>query len=333
MIVRAVPHDTLLVLCGKLPEPVIAADEKGRISLLNAAAAAVLGVSAAEVIGRTPDEHPATVPLAPLFRQVLESGEGTRLALALPSGAAAQVYIIYAPEAPSPPRASGLFDQMREVVHELKMPISSAKSFIDLIDASGEMNEKQAQWARRAQLSLTSMLSLVHELLDMAWLESGQPLAKQQTDLGLLARRAADHYDEYARHRGVEIVLALPEGGCSLVGDERRLEGAIINLISNAIKYSPHGGPVRVVVARENDTAVFQAQDKGIGIAPEHLQHIFEPFYRVRIPATRRIEGSGLGLSIVKAIVERHGGSVFVESIPDQGSTFGFRLPVDGPTD
>jgi signal transduction histidine kinase len=111
-------------------------------------------------------------------------------------------------------------------------------------------------------------------------------------------------------------------------GDERRLQSAISNLVSNAIKYSPNGGPVYVTVVPNEKTVTLRVEDHGIGIAPEHLSYLFQRFYRVHTPETSRIEGTGLGLAIVKAIVEKHGGEVFVQSAPGEGSVFGFRLPL-----
>jgi signal transduction histidine kinase len=217
---------------------------------------------------------------------------------------------------------------MREIVHDLKVRIASAKGFIDLIDASGDLSSKQQTFAQRAHLSLTSMLSQVNEILDMSWLEAGGELDSCQTDLNKLVQRAVKELEGYARHSRVEITLDLPPEGCTVEGDERRLASAIGNLVGNAIKYSPNGGPVRVSIETNNATATFRVEDHGIGIPAEHLPRLFQRFYRVRTPETRRIEGSGLGLAIVKEIIEKHGGQVLVESTPGQGSTFGFSLPL-----
>jgi len=318
-------------MCAANPQALIGVNPDGRICICNPAAAAALGIDADDLIGWQLAAHPKTSPLALSLSRALESGEMVAQSLDLPSGEPGQVHLFVAPESDqdgaTQETGGRLPYQMREIVHELKLPISSAKSFIDLVEAAGALNDKQQKWARRAQLSLISMISLVHELLDMAWLESGAALTLHETDLNLLTERAASQYEDYARHRGVQLVLDLPPDGCPLTGDERRLEGAIINLISNAIKYSPDGGPVEVAIRCQDQAITLTVKDQGIGIAPDHVPHIFEPFYRVRIPATQRIEGSGLGLSIVKAIVEKHGGTVFVESVVGEGSTFGFRLP------
>ncbi|MBN2305937.1 MAG: HAMP domain-containing histidine kinase [Anaerolineae bacterium] len=329
---RTLSDKTLAALIDGVPEAVLAVDEEGRIVGCNRAAEAALDLLAADITGHLPAAHPHTAPLADMIRRAVTTGQPTREPLPNSGHAGHTIMVLVTPAAgPShhaPRSMSRLLDQMREIVHELKLPISSAKSFIDLIEATGEVNTQQAKWAERARLSLISMLSLVHELLDMAWLESGAALTLQSTDLCQLAERALAGLENYAHYREVDLSLDIPPEGCTLHGDESRLEGAITNLVSNAIKYSPDGGPVRLVIRRTADTITLRVEDRGIGIAPEHIPHLFQPFYRVQTAATRRIEGSGLGLSIVKGIVEKHGGTVFVESAPGEGSVFGFTLPV-----
>ena len=172
------------------------------------------------------------------------------------------------------------------------------------------------------------MLSQVHEILDMSWLETGGELTLCQTDLNRLVRHVASLLEGYARNSGVEFILDLPPEGCTVEGDERRLQSAIGNLIGNAIKYSPNGGPVHISVETDTTSAIFRVADHGVGIPAEHIPRLFQRFYRVRVPETRRIEGSGLGLAIVKAIVEKHKGEIFVQSEPGEGSVFGFTLPL-----
>src|SRR5437773_12539273 len=106
-----------------------------------------------------------------------------------------------------------------------------------------------------------------------------------------------------------------------------RLSQVIGNILDNAIKYSPHGGQVMVKLEKQNDEYLVSIIDQGIGISPEYLDHIFERFYRVRNKASRQFAGIGLGLYVTKAIVERHGGSIWVANNAEAGSTFSFTLP------
>jgi signal transduction histidine kinase len=112
-----------------------------------------------------------------------------------------------------------------------------------------------------------------------------------------------------------------------VVGNPLRLGQSVSNLVSNAIKYTPEGGHISVDVAMENGQVVIKIEDDGIGISHDDLPHIFDPFYRADSPETEDIVGSGLGLSIVKTIVEKHGGRIWVDSELGEGTTFNVVLP------
>lgn len=331
---RIIHLNALNTLARNVFDAVIAVDRDRNICLINPAAEAAFDVEEADVMGTRLDDHPVLQSLVTLAQWAISSGEPTREQAVLPSGESRWVHLLVTPEAaPSTPRllmgarrGEGQVDPMREIVHDLKVRIASAKGFLDLVDATGDLNEKQQGFVQRAHLSLTSMLSQVHEILDMTWLEGGGELSLCMTDLNKLVRHAVEYLEGYARYSGVEITLDLPPEGCTVEGDERRLQSAIGNLVSNAVKYSPKGGLVRVSIDTGNNAATLRVEDHGVGIPPEHLTRLFQRFYRVRTAETRRIEGSGLGLAIVKEIVEKHGGNVFVESTLGQGSTFGFSL-------
>jgi two-component system phosphate regulon sensor histidine kinase PhoR len=338
MTARIITHESLEMLCHSVPDPVVAIDQNAKVCLCNPAAETAFNVRSADILGLSIREHPALKLLIPLYDQVAETHSAAQEQLTLPSGETCQVQLLVTPvmDSAAQPGESVPLDEtgsefpelMREIVHELKIPIASAKSFIDLTGASGRLNKKQAAFAQRAQLSLAAMLNLVHELLDIAWIESGGELQDDSMDLTTLVQHVATQLEGYAQYRQVEITLDLPPEGCVIQGDERRLQSAISNLVSNAIKYSPNGGPVYVTVVPNEKTVTLRVEDHGIGIAPEHLSYLFQRFYRVHTPETSRIEGTGLGLAIVKAIVEKHGGEVFVQSAPGEGSVFGFRLPL-----
>ena len=128
------------------------------------------------------------------------------------------------------------------------------------------------------------------------------------------------------------MAVEVEPGFPSVMADEDKLREVFENLVGNALKYSPSGGPVEAKLSREGESIRFAVRDHGIGIAPEHLPQLFEKFYRVDSSTTAKIEGTGLGLVIVKHIVELHGGEVTVESAPGEGSTFGFRIPLVLPS-
>lgn len=337
MINRIISHEAMTQLCDLMDKAVIGLNQEKRICVFNAAAERAFGLAASEVLNTRVNEHAALHSLIALADWVLTTGEIAQQEFTFASGQTRWVRLVPMPEstygagtlklAARKETTGESVDPMREIVHDLKVRIASAKGFIDLLEAAGEINEHQQKFARRAHLSLMSMLSQVHEILDMSWLDAGGTLNRVPTNLNELVERAVMHLEGYARNSDIDLTLDLPPEGCQIHGDERRLGSAISNLVSNAIKYSPNGGPVTITVKNQAHTAKLMVQDRGLGIPADYLPHIFQRFYRVRTRETQRIEGSGLGLAIVKAIVEKHGGEVFAESEAGKGSTFGFTLP------
>jgi two-component system, OmpR family, sensor histidine kinase VicK len=312
-------------LCDYISDAVIVVDSDNRIILFNSAAETAFATSAHAVIGQPLDASPATRSLVALFEQ-----EGSQ-PLTLPSGMVYQSrrYQIGSGEriAVLQPAQRHFAEQIGEIAHALKTPLSSTKSFIDLIGEVGSLNDQQAAFAKRALGSLQYAFTVVRETINMAWLQSGQALHVTQVDLHALAREVVTQFDAVAQLQDVQIDLELCDDECTVEGDKRRLGDVLNNLVSNGIKYSPHGGTVQISVHTNGDTAQVQVQDEGLGISPEHLPYIFDYFYRVHSPDTQRIEGSGLGLAIVKGVVEKHGGSVSVESTLGDGSVFAVELP------
>jgi signal transduction histidine kinase len=330
--------DTLERVCQNVSDVVVAVDQQEQVCLFNPAAEHAFDLAADQIIGHRLEEHTVTQSLAALFAQAspheqlvidqfaLPPGRKYRVQF-LPASAAGRIAILSKPGR-SADTADNIASLMHEVIHTLKTPITSAKSFIELTEAAGTLNEKQATFARRAQGSLEYMLTLVHELLDVAWMESGGELLLSEVNLNDLVRNAVVQLDGYSQRKGVPLEVHLAPQNCLVEADARRLGDAIINLVSNAIKYSPQGGTVQISVAVEDSVATIRVQDHGLGIAPEHQSSIFQMFYRIHRPETQRIEGSGLGLAIVKAVVEKHGSTVRVDSALGEGSVFEFSLPL-----
>lgn len=169
---------------------------------------------------------------------------------------------------------------------------------------------------------------LLTDLLTLARGDEGQALFEREVvQLDRLVETVADTTEVLAAERGIALTVQVPHP-VTVVGDEPRLIQVVMNLLDNAIRYSNPGGQVWVSVELTDDSARLMIRDTGIGIAPEHLPHIFERFYRAD-PTRRRTGGSssGLGLSIVEWIVRTHGGSVSIESQVGQGSCFTVTLP------
>jgi len=317
-------HDDFRALLNGLPLPVLAVDGRDVLIHINQAGEQALGVRRSDIAGLPLGTFPA---LRDLFAQAERPGAASGTLTHLRDGSR---WLALAPAAPPPPPTLAS-ERIKQGIHALKTPLAVAKSALDLLEECGDVSAEQRGLMARAQDNIAQMRATIDKLLYVSWLESSGALQRAPVDLAALLKRQAAELDAGARAQGITLKLAL-DGPCVVDGDAAQLDEAIGNLLSNAIKYSPGGGAVTIAVQQHGDQAALRITDEGIGIAPEHLPHLFDEFYRVQTPDTRRIKGSGLGLSIVKTIVERHGGTLQVESQPRAGSTFTVRLPLHSGT-
>ncbi|MGO9020988.1 MAG: ATP-binding protein [Syntrophobacteraceae bacterium] len=216
------------------------------------------------------------------------------------------------------------------VSHELRSPLASIKQLLAVVlgGLAGELRDKQKELLERSQLKIQDLLDLITDLLDVTKIESGQWF-QQQVPVNLA--EVLDHIIELIKPRAegqnISLRLEIPEDIPLIEADPRSMEEVFSNLISNAVNYSPDGGEIVVSVASSGNFVEVCVSDTGIGIDPEEISKIFDKFYRIKDQRTRYVRGSGLGLSIVKGIVESHRGSVEVESKPGSGTTFRVLLP------
>jgi len=139
-----------------------------------------------------------------------------------------------------------------------------------------------------------------------------------------------EDFEPFATGKSLDYAYELPDAEIPLVGDDALLQEAATNLISNAIKYTPAGGEISIRLEYDGDAAIFEVSDTGFGVPQAMQPRLFEPFYRAKTRDTANIEGTGLGLHLVKSIIERHGGRVIFRSEEGAGSTFGFQIPTNG---
>jgi signal transduction histidine kinase len=172
---------------------------------------------------------------------------------------------------------------------------------------------------------------MVSDILDLARIEAGRfQIRREVFDLVAGLRATMDRLRQMAQDRGISLTLHAPDDLPQVQADGLRMDQVFTNILVNALKFTGRGGQI-AVRARELPTELLvEIQDSGVGIPAEHLGRIFDRFYRVPLPAGERVEGSGLGLSICKAIVEEHGGRIWVGSEVGKGSIFSFTLP-QGP--
>lgn len=207
--------------------------------------------------------------------------------------------------------------------HELRTPLTSIRGYAELISQGAAADPADA--ITRIQQESMRMGSLIEDLMLLARLDEHRPIRRDEVDLVGICEAATDSLLAVEPDR--EVRLAADATRPAVVGDAERLRQVLDNLLSNAARYSPPTATIEVTVSDEGDTVRVSVRDRGPGLAPEERDRVFDRLYRTDEARARVSGGTGLGLAIVRSIVEAHGGTVFVESMPGDGSTFGFTLP------
>lgn len=211
--------------------------------------------------------------------------------------------------------------------HELRTPLTSILGFSEILLTRSVGETRRERYITTIYRQSAQLAQIIDEMLDISRLEAGRGLKMhlEPVDLVELLDDVIQPFTGASTRHSFELKL---EPDLPVVpGDPFRLAQVVRNLVSNAVKYSPEGGPIRIEAHTEKDVVRISVEDKGMGIRPEQLEHIFEKFYRIEAPNTA-IPGTGLGLSISELIVKAHGGEITVESEPGKGSIFAFTLPL-----
>ncbi len=224
-------------------------------------------------------------------------------------------------------------DLMHMIVHDLRNPITAMMGGIDmlLLTSAGAMDEDQLRMLKNARHSGQTLLKLVSEILDISKMEAGKfRLHLEEVELCDLVRQNVEEMQAVAMLERQHLEMECQETGLEVRCDVQLIGRVVANLLSNALKHTPEGGTIRVVVGRyHEDTLIVSVSDTGPGIPEAYRQRIFEKFGQVGGRTAR--QGTGLGLTFCKMAVEAHGGRIWVESEVGQGSTFSFILPIAGP--
>ncbi|MBI5587772.1 MAG: PAS domain-containing sensor histidine kinase [Deltaproteobacteria bacterium] len=219
-------------------------------------------------------------------------------------------------------------DFVANVSHELRTPLASIKGYSEtLLDGGMDDKEILKEFLRVIDRHATRMARLIDDLLTLSRLESHQmTIVSAPVDIGDLVLTTAKGFEKQARDKGITISSELPDKLFRVLGDRDRLEQVVVNLLDNAIKYTPSGGKVSVSAFISDGWVKVDIRDTGIGIPSDDIPRIFERFYRVDKARSRDLGGTGLGLAIVKHIIQVHNGRLQVESTPGKGSTFSFSI-------
>ncbi len=219
------------------------------------------------------------------------------------------------------------------IAHDLRSPLTAVMSAATLLEdgIAGPINEEQWKWLAKIETQSRNLVALVNDFLDVSKLEAGHiDLVKEKINLKELIEASVDNYQILAREKKVSLRSHADTGIDGIQADRRRLEQVLINLLSNALKFTSETGTIEVGMSQEGASEVkVWVKDNGVGISADEIGGLFEKYRQTTSGKTAKQKGTGLGLVICKMIVEAHGGRIRVESEPGKGSIFTVTLPFD----
>jgi two-component system phosphate regulon sensor histidine kinase PhoR len=333
----------LTAVLGNMADGVVITDATARVLLLNAAAARLFEIAEAAASGRPFIEVCRDHELADTLADALAQGQAR--SAVIESTAPRQYLRIVASPITGGGRAAAVVvlqdltelrrletvrkDFVANISHELRTPLASIKAVLETLqDGALEDQAVARDFLARMDDEVDQLTQLVQQLLELSRLESGQaPLQIEPLDVGDVLGEIAGRMSSQAERAGVTLGLAVPDGLPPAPADRRRLREAVVNLVHNAIKYTPSGGSVTLAAAAEGGELRISVRDTGVGIAHDQQARIFERFFKS--DSARSSEGVGLGLAIVKNVALAHGGRVTVDSREGAGATFTIVLPLE----
>ena len=221
-------------------------------------------------------------------------------------------------------------DFVSAVSHELRTPLTSIKGYTALVRGGklGAVTQEQAERLEKVNRHTDYLSNLISDLLDIARIESGRVgMVIQTVKIPRVIDAVVDLLGPQLKEKNLTLKVECPKDLPGLPCDETRLQRVFVNLLSNAVKFTPKDGLITLRAVSQGEFAQFEVADTGIGMPPEDLSKLFSEFFRADNPVNRERKGTGLGLTLVKRIVEAHGGKIWVESEADKGTTFRFTMP------
>ncbi len=313
---------------------ILLATRQGVLEQVNPAAAAMLAISPEEVIGKTPEQCFSKNPtLINLFQRPGDQTLDIRLprrrlaagmATTLEDGARLVLLQDVTEKRELESRRESLISTM---THDLRNPLSALSGFAELVSKFGDLNPQQEKFLTRIRQTATKLYDVVGTLVDLAWIEAGMPMAHVPIHMELLINAAVNQLTSLAKERKIVIAVSVQKPMPIVMGDPMRIQLAIYHLLHNAVLYSEPERSVAIHAWGDDQEAYCSVADRGIGIADDEQEQIFDRMFRSRDERVRNLPGGGLGLTIVRTIVQRHGGDIWVASNLGQGSTFTLVLP------
>ena len=336
---------------------ILVADDEQNVVLFNPMATRMLELDAENIVGRPMKDVVRQGRLVEMVEQVF-SGEETEITALEDELEMDEEVFLRARTAPVRDRGSGVLgavtvlqdvtaqkqmDRMKSefvamVSHELKAPLAAIQQQLEVLlgGMAGPVNEKQTHFLTRAQVRSEGLIKLINELLDLSRIEAGRIASQQEPlDLAPVIRHVVEFVRPQVEAKNQTIETDFPETLPQVSADPRNMDEVFMNIINNAIKYSPEGGRIAVTAGTVGAHLQIRISDTGFGIHKDDLPRIFDKFYRVKSDKTKSITGTGLGLPIAKGIIEAHLGEIRVESQVGRGTTFIIMLPLlkNGPAD
>ena len=330
-------------LLENMNDGILITDELGNVSMINPSTKQLFGIERSEIIGCSLAEVLRNHRVNELWQKCSDSQQQEMVSFEIPPSKSF-IQCIASPLNPEIP-GSILFlfqdltrmrqleiirrDFVSNVSHELRTPLASIRLITETLQ-SGALNDPPAadRFLNQMENEVDNLTQMVEELLELSKIESGQvPLERHWRKPSDLVKMAGERMAMQAERAGLEFDYSCEGSLPSIFVDASRLSQVLVNLMHNAIKFTPPGGKIETSAYKDGDKLVFYVKDSGIGIPQKDLERIFERFYKSDRSRSRR--GTGLGLSISKHLVERHGGEIWVESHRRGGSTFKFYIPIN----
>lgn len=328
------PHAIYEYFFHNTADGILIADAEDRISSVNPAAAAMLRVTVEELMGKQAAQvFKKTPALVNLFNrsgdQILDIRLPARrlavgIATSLPDNTRLVLLQDVTEQRDLDSRRQALINA---VAHDLRNPIAALSGYAELVEKFGDLNDNQLRFTKRIQQTAGKIHDMAASLVDLAWIEAGLPLAHVPIQLSDSIRKVIDSLSGLARSHEVGIAFSVQAPMPPILGDPERIELVIYHLLHNAIIYSYPQQSVAIHAWADTHEAYCSVADQGIGIADDELEQIFDRLYRSRSEAVLAIPGGGLGLTIARTIIQRHGGDLWATSNMGEGSVFTFVLP------
>jgi len=347
------PHrimkESLNPVLDSLADGILVTDAQGNIILYNQKAEAMLDIKGGDALGQRVHDHIKNEALVRLINKTLSlnvpyhteevclinSGD-TRLRIHVSPVRDGTGLLIGSVTLLHDVAQLSAIDKIKSnflsmVSHQLKSPLSSTilQTSILLDGIAGGLNEKQKDLLQKIKAKTKGMTDLVNDILDVSYIEEGGYVAQiEPLDLSEILERTIDLMQPQAQDKNISLQIAIEDSLPLINGNRSSIEAMFINLVSNAIKYTPSDGQVTIELKQQGQNLQIKVSDTGIGIENNDIPRIFDKFFRERSERTKHISGTGLGLSIVKGVVDAHQGSIQVESKVGEGATFTVLLPI-----